>query len=460
MISDSLSILVDVADIIHLSWHNSLEPETAHPSPKVSTMESSEKYLSHIGTTQIDEFHETQELGIDPVLEKAWRKIDIFALPVVAMFYLLSFLDRTNLGNARVAGLQADLKMSNYEYSIALTATFVPYCVAQVPSNLALKIIGPNLLLPTMLTLWGIVATLQGFVQNYSGLLACRFFIGLLEAFFSSASLSGAFSGILAYGIIQMNGLGHRPGWSWIFILEGLFTVLFGLTTFFTLPRSPAHARFLTEKEKHYVMEQLRQAGSTGGDDHVDDFSWREIWQAITLPQVWMGAVLLFFNVTMIGAYLSDHFGARGVSSIFSGVLQTIGFTMFLVSNSPHVKYGSLFFTITGGYSGAPTLATWVANNVTPHTRRAASIGICMMMTNLGGILMTWLFAELSPAPLYRKATITLLIFSVLTIVTTVINIAYLAYQNRKKAAIRETISRANETPGIGDRSAWFMYQL
>ena len=117
-----------------------------------------------------------------------------------------------------------------------------------------------------------------------------------ISAFFSTASLSGAFSGILAYGIIHMNGVGHRPGWAWIFILEGLFTVVFGVISFFILPRSPAHARFFTEKEKAYVIAHLKEDGATAMTEDVDRFSWREVGQAFTLPQVWMLAVILFFD--------------------------------------------------------------------------------------------------------------------------------------------------------------------
>jgi len=97
--------------------------------------------------------------------------------------------------------------MSNKEYSIALTVTYVPYIVAELPSNLMLKVcdswgilckytdtskaVGPNYMLPTMLTLWGVVTTLQGVVKTYGGLLACRFFLGLLEG--------GVFPGLVLY---------------------------------------------------------------------------------------------------------------------------------------------------------------------------------------------------------------------------------------------------------------------
>ncbi|KAF8068065.1 major facilitator superfamily domain-containing protein [Lyophyllum atratum] len=460
---------------------------------------------------------------VDPVLEKAWGKIDMWVLPVVAMFYFLSFLDRTNLGNARIAGLQKDLKMTNNQYSMALTVTYIPYIIAELPSNLLLKTVGPNLMLPTMLTLWGVVTTLQGVVTTYGGLLACRFFLGLLEggvfpglvlylsffyprqrlqwrisAFFSTASISGAFSGILAFGIINMNGVGHRPGWAWIFILEGIFTVLFGASSFFLLPRSPAHARFLNDKEKEYVIAQLRETGATGKDEDVDKFSWREVGMAFRLPQVWMLAVIFFFDgailyglayftpsivqglgytaaraqlfsvppfavaffVTMAAAVVSDRYHCRGFVSMFCCVLCIIGFSMYLASHSFKIKYASLFFSVTGAYCAAPSLSTWGANNAAPHTRRATAIAIGFIMTNSGGILVTWLLGSLSPPPLYTKATVTLLVFAVLATVITGMNIVYLREQNKRKAVRRATMNRSEEKQGLGDRSAWFVYNL
>ncbi|KAG6843992.1 hypothetical protein H0H87_010883, partial [Tephrocybe sp. NHM501043] len=184
-----------------------------------------------------------------------------------------------------------------------------------------------------------------------------------ISIFFSTASLSGAFSGILAYGIIQMDGVGNRPGWAWIFILEGLFTVVFGLTSFYTLPRSPAHARFLNPKQKAYIITRLRDSGATGSDEAADSFSWREVGQAFTLPQVWMLAVIFFFDGVLVyglayftpsivaglgytnakaqlfsvppfAAAFIDRYKCRGYVSMFAGVLATIGFAMYLVTTS------------------------------------------------------------------------------------------------------------------------------
>ncbi|KAG6874918.1 hypothetical protein C0992_005965 [Termitomyces sp. T32_za158] len=329
------------------------------------------------------------EADLNPVLERVWRKIDFIILPIVTMFQVLSFLDRTSLANARVAGLQEDLKLSEYQYTIVLTVSSLPSIAVELPMNLALRVrayqsplnathmawwkaVGPNRILPAMLTLWGVVVVFQGsemstdlpgvppftrdelgLVKCYMELLVCRFFLGLFEGtrtihvlsclnrpsggvfsgliiylsfwyprrhlqsrsvhllwksyipltgranrvttFLVIATLTGAFSGLLAYAIIGMDGLGNRPGWAWIFILEGIFSILFGISAFFTLPQSPSHARFLTKVEKEYVISRLRQTGAISRDDNADAFSWQEVRKAFTLPQVGLVSVIQFF---------------------------------------------------------------------------------------------------------------------------------------------------------------------
>lgn len=95
---------------------------------------------------------------------------------------------------------------------------------------------------------------------------------------------------------MDLNGKAGRPAWAWIFIIEGVFTVGFGLASFFLLPRSPAHARFLNEREKKYVDTQLREGGAIGKDAKEDSFSWSEVSKTFKLPQVWLLAIIYFFN--------------------------------------------------------------------------------------------------------------------------------------------------------------------
>ncbi|KAN0077099.1 Major facilitator superfamily domain containing protein [Tylopilus felleus] len=467
-----------------------------------------------------DGYSEVERVALEG---SVWRKLDKWVLPICIVFYLLSFLDRSNVANARIVGLQKSLKLSNYEYSVALTVTYVPYIAVEFPSNVLLKRIGPNIMLPTMVTIWGVVATLQGIVNNYSGLLACRFFLELMEGglfpglvlylsffyprqrlqirvatFFASASLSGAFSGLLAAAIGEISAKSGRPGWAWIFILEGIFTFLFGVVSFFLLPASPQEARFLSEEERAYVVSKLKEDGAVSQDDRKDAFSWTEAIESAKSLHVWLLAIVLFFDGTtlyglayfeptivaglgyagneaqlmsvppfvtafvcsMISAFVSDRYHCRGWTAIFFSILEVIGFAMFYASDSPHVRYGSLFFSITGAYCAAPALSTWMANNSSPHIRRATSVAIAFIMTNSGGILATWLLGSLSPAPRYTKATITFIIMSIGMVVFSAVNLAYLSRENRLKAERRQRMTRDEEPAGLGDRSAWFIYNL
>src|ERR1700709_2452901 len=154
-----------------------------------------------------------------------------------------------------------------------------------------LKRLKPSIWLPTIMVAWGVVMTLMGIVQSYHGLLIARIFLGVAEAglypgvayyitmwycrhegqlrqalFFSAASIAGAFSGLLAFGISKMDGVGGLEGWRWIFILEGIVTVLVAFLAFFVLHDFPETATFLTEEERAFVVYRLKYQGQAQGN--------------------------------------------------------------------------------------------------------------------------------------------------------------------------------------------------
>ncbi|KAG9312983.1 major facilitator superfamily domain-containing protein [Chiua virens] len=475
-----------------------------------------------------------------------WRKLDIWILPSCTCLFLLYALDTSNIGNARLAGLQTSLAMSDHQYSLALTVTMVPYLFAAFPASLLLKRIGPNVMLPTMAILWGVASGAQGFVHNYAGLLLCRFFLGLVEGgivpgivlylslfyprnklqlrmaiFFASASLTGAFSGLLAAAIDQMNGIAGRPGWAWIFIMESTISIVFGIISFFLLPRSPETARFLTEQERIYVISTLKDAGSASEDDAEDSIiSWNEVVRAAQSPHVWfltingfLGGTIIFaiaffeptivaslgyegnqaqlmsvppYAVTtvlaLVSAFVSDRYQRRGYSAILFSSLQVIGFTMFYwyvgiiaylslldeplfdftitACTSSYVRYASLVVFVTGAFGASPALMTWQANNSAPHARRATALAINFIASEMGGILATWMLGPLSPGPNYTAAMITFIAMSVGMVVLCIVNLLYLWRENRLKAEKRQRMTKDDEPGGLGDRSAWFIYSL
>jgi hypothetical protein len=101
---------------------------------------------------------------------------------MLVLLYLFAYLDKTNLGNAKIEGLPQDLNMKQVDYNVAVSIFFIPFILAEVPSNMLLHMFNrPSLYMGAIVTIWGTIMTLTGVIQNYAGLLAVRFFLGLFE---------------------------------------------------------------------------------------------------------------------------------------------------------------------------------------------------------------------------------------------------------------------------------------
>jgi MFS family permease len=385
--------------------------------------------------------------------------------------------------------------------SSAITLTYVPYIVAELPSNLVLKKIGPRIMLPGMVFAWGIVTTLQSLVKTYSGLLACRFFLGLCEGglfpgivlylsgfyrphelqvriglFFSAAALSSAFSGLLAAAIQQMDGIGNMLGWQWIFLLEGLFTVCFASFCFWALPNNPQGVK--TFKKAHADHCDYRLTLDANSVEGIK-FSWKAVLSTFKDPHVWINSVALFCNgcslfglayftpsivqtlgfnntntqlltvppfviafiATMISAYVADHYKQRGLTAMVTTVIAIVGFALFLTADSFGQKYTALCFLITGIYASAPSMISWVPNNTASHTRRATAVAISFILTNAGGILSTWIYPK-TDAPRYAFAAKLNLSFCVLTVALLATNLTWLKFLNRRKETHRDHLMK------------------
>ncbi|KAA1083660.1 hypothetical protein PGT21_002914 [Puccinia graminis f. sp. tritici] len=246
--------------------------------------------------------------------QRALLKLDLLLIPVLGLFYFLSFLDRSNLGNVRIIGLQKDLDMTDYQFSMALTVTFIPYILIELPSNLLVRRIGAGILIPAIVTIWGLVTCLQGLVTSYHGLLVSRFFLGLVEGglypaiilylssfytrtelqfrialFWGTICVAGAASGLLTYAIIKLDGQWGHPGWAWVFLIEGFVTAVCGVIGFFILPARIETVRILTEEEKTLLILRLEAASTTGSNAIASDpdLSSHQYPAKSTMTQVW-----------------------------------------------------------------------------------------------------------------------------------------------------------------------------
>ncbi|KAL8904528.1 MAG: hypothetical protein Q9171_007016 [Xanthocarpia ochracea] len=393
--------------------------------------------------------------GVDP--KKVLLKMDLHLIPMLALLYLLSFLDRGNIGNARIEGLVESLNMTGPQYNWCLTVFFFTYCAFEVPSNLLLKRLRPSIWLPSIMVAWGTVMTLMGIVQDFKGLLIARIFLGVTEAglypgvayyitmwycrteaqfrqamFFSAASVAGAFSGLLAFAIAKMDGVGGYEGWRWIFILEGILTVVVAIIAFFTIYDFPETAKFLTEPERAWVVHRLRYQGSKDSGQMVaesEHFKWRYVREAFTDWQIYLGlwmywgivcplygtslflptiirelgytsstAQLLTVPIyitaailAVIVAWFSDRSGQRSPYIFTCMCVITIGFIICISASAhggvPGVVYAGIFIAVCGIYPAFPGNVTWISNNLAGSYKRSAGMAIHIGMGNLAGAM-------------------------------------------------------------------------
>jgi sugar phosphate permease len=147
--------------------------------------------MTSIGLVDVDNGNNAGENSLDqhspgPVDDDAstalvW-KIDRHLLPILFVLYLLAFLDRVNLGNARIQGLTQDLHMDGSMYNIASEVLFVPYILLDTPSNILIKKFRPSYYLGGLMFFWGIITVCEGVVSSYAGFIVCRVLLGVFEA--------------------------------------------------------------------------------------------------------------------------------------------------------------------------------------------------------------------------------------------------------------------------------------
>ncbi|EED14016.1 MFS nicotinic acid transporter Tna1, putative [Talaromyces stipitatus ATCC 10500] len=462
---------------------------------------------------------------------KLLRKLDLRLIPMLALLYLLAFLDRGNIGNAKIEGMLDDLHMTGHQYSLALTVFFFTYVAFELPSNLLLKKLRPSRLLPLLMLAWGTVMTLMGIVQNYHGLLACRLFLGVAEAglypgiayyitlwyprdraqyrqalFFSAASVAGAFSGLLAYGIAKMDGVAGYAGWRWIFILEGLLTVAVALVAPFAIHDFPETAKFLSEDERELIITMLRNQTTSEGFvtseviQEESKFRAKYVIDALTDWQIYLGLFMYwgitcplygisFFLPSIIkdlgytsstaqlltvpiyitaaivaigAAWLSDRRQQRSPFILFFMSLIAIGFIIVIASSGrgvPGVVYAGVFIAVVGIYPAFPGNVTWIAVNLAGDYKRAAGMAVHIGLGNMAGAMASNFYRS-QDAPKYILGHSLELGFCVVGIIAVVI--LRLSYQriNRKRAHIDVSQYDAYQMAQMGDRSPMFRYML
>ncbi|KAK3937842.1 major facilitator superfamily domain-containing protein [Diplogelasinospora grovesii] len=426
------------------------------------------------------------------------HKIDWRAVPLVTLLYMLCFLDRANIGNARIQGMAKDLDLHGLRFNWALSIFYIVYLLVEVPSNILLKRIGARFYLPFLVCGFGLVSLCTAFVHSYEGLLGARAVLGVFEggampgmAFFlscfykrkellfrigiyvSAASIAGAFGGLLATGLARIPEWGVASArihtWRNIFFFEGLATVIIGLLAPIWMPTTPATAYFLTERERRIAAERLAREHKANPDEHV---TWAHVRQAVFcvhnytcalgffliniivqglsvfMPTIlfdlgWTNTQAQLYSVppyvaacvvAIIVASFSDKTQKRGIWLAVFSCFAIVGFAILRWVENANIRYMAIYFVTVGAFPGGPGFLSWAMKNSAGPSVRAVTSGYVVTLGTIGGIVATWTYTQ-NDAPKYKIGHTINLGGQIGVVSLAVFGILYCMYENRARAA-------------------------
>ncbi|KAH7328002.1 major facilitator superfamily domain-containing protein [Stachybotrys elegans] len=255
------------------------------------------------------------------------RKFDRKLVLFVALLYMLSFLDRSNIGNARIAGMDEDLQTSPPRgdwYEWALTAFYVSY-IAFEWMSLLWKLVPAHVYVSVIVLSWGVIASLQSVAVSYPMLIALRVLLGIGEAgftgipfylsfffkrhelafrtaiFISAAPLATTFASTLAWAIVKLGEMSPVAPWRLLFLLEGFPSVVVSVIAWHAIPDSPQTAAYLTKREKKVAVLRLRnekpaESSSSSSSKPTSGLKGRDILAVLCDPIVYLTAAMFFLS--------------------------------------------------------------------------------------------------------------------------------------------------------------------
>ncbi|KAL0062051.1 hypothetical protein AAF712_011129 [Marasmius tenuissimus] len=384
------------------------------------------------------------------------RKVDKRIVPTIWVLYTLSYLDRANIGNAKVGGMEQQLNLTSTQYSVILLLFFVSYVLFEVPANMLLTRVRPSLYLSVLCFLWGGVAACLAAGNSWQSLAGIRFVLGVVEAgfapgvafylsswykrhelakrfsiYYTATAVSGAFSGLLA-GVItdRLKFARGIHGWQWLLLIEGVGSCFVALFTWKILPDWPSTTKWLTPEERFVAIRRLEldgigntQAGAA--PSHSESLmmalkDWRVYYLAVMYMLATGSQTIQYFIPTLVGqlgytgydkqymtipiymvalvcilgfCFTSDIRKERGNYVSLAALLAGISFIITVAVDNKHAKYAFLCFAVGGVYAACPLTLLWVSSVIDhPAEKRAVAIAIVNGLGNSASIYGSFLW--------------------------------------------------------------------
>ncbi|KAK2750277.1 hypothetical protein FQN55_002424 [Onygenales sp. PD_40] len=433
--------------------------------------------------------------GVDPsYIKRLKRRIDLRLLPILTITYAVSLIDRQNVANAKVAGMEDELGLDiGTRYSVALLVFFAPYVIFELPSNLALRKVGAALWLGGITICWGATIIGMGFSTHWTHLVVCRILLGVFEAgffpgcvyviscwytryetgkrlsgFYLGSHIFSGFGGIVAAGLKTIS-VKQYHGWRWIFIVEGIFTLCCGVAALFLVVDFPQKAKFLSQSDRDIILTRI---DADREDANPDPITWRNILQPLKDWKIWsfgwnslvnliisgvytyfgqaillsMGfsldvALIMIFPssifavvVGFIESIYSDKWRLRAPFIILNHVFWIIGAALVGFTVPKASRLLGIFLIVMGSQANYPLVIVYQTNNVRGVTKRGVAAAIQVGLGGVGGIIGSLIFRS-QDAPQYIPGLVTAMCLSF----SVILNCCFTSYvfwrANQKQAA-------------------------
>jgi len=359
-----------------------------------------------------------------------YRKVMWRLMPFLFLCYVLAYVDRVNVGFAKLQ-MQQDLRMSDSVYGLGAGIFFIGYFFFEVPSNMILQRVGARFWIGPIMIVWGIVSACTMLVRSASSFYAVRFLLGIVEsgffpgvilyltfwftskhrvrmvaAFMSAIPVSGIIaSPISGWILARMNGVGSLSAWQWLFLMEGIPSVIAGAITLYFLTDNPAAARWLDSREKSLLLARLQEEEHSKSGMGQARHRFRDAFRS---PRVWL-LCLVYFGITAgnygVGFWLPQVIKETITNTPLAiGWLSVIPYTgaviaMLTVGHHSDVKGERRWHFALCGALGAAAFAASSVRGIPGGVGLAA-----LTLATMGGLSMNVIFWALPTAILSGSA--------------------------------------------------------
>ncbi len=286
----------------------------------------------------------------DPDHGATVRKAFLRLMPILFVAYVLAYIDRINIGFAAIK-MNAEIGISPYVFGLGAGVFFLGYFIFEIPSNLILQKAGARRWICRIMASWGVLSACMALVQGPTSFIVLRFLLGIAEAgFFPGiilyltywfpqefrARMIGAFmvaipislavGAPLSTGVLQMDGIAGLKGWQWLFILEGVPTILLGLVFLAVMPDRPRDAKWLTLEERTWLQGTIDAEQKAVAAAHGTDFL-----RTVSDPRLMTLAFIYFANTTAnlgLAFFLPQILKSLGLSDMQTGALAAVPYAV------------------------------------------------------------------------------------------------------------------------------------